>query len=49
MSSLNHDWMKPTAGKQVRVKRLPHVILWKETPFKEEDFVHFNCAVEVLC
>lgn len=51
MSSLKPDGVKPTAGKQVRVKRLPHVILWKETPFKEEDmfhFVHFSCAVEAL-
>lgn len=36
MSSVKPDGIKPTAGEQVRVKQLPHVIPWKETPFKEE-------------
>lgn len=51
MSSVKPDGIHPTAGKQVRPKRLPHVILWKKTPIKEEDmfhFVHIYCAVEAL-
>lgn len=34
--------MRPAAVKKVRVKLLPHVIFWKETPLKEEERFHFE-------
>lgn len=34
--------MRPAAVKKVRVKLLPHVTFWKETPLKEEERFHFE-------